>query len=789
MKALKSLHTDDPEFTTDYSIIAGDFNFGEEEECFTENSMIKNLFIDNGFQDLIPHLNTFDPTENYTATITSHKYYARRLDRILLKASDPLTCYTSKPELFNTEPFEIKLEQYHYITYEPYRDVMTNESKFYLHPSDHYGLSINLNFKQNLHVSSLSYTHTLAIVLPDHEAEVVQNIRSQYDAQYKRWPPHINILYPFFDLSNGSCDEDTVINDLLDTLGQFKSFECTLNEIKAFKRVLYLEPDLDSVNNIQEIYKVLTKTLFKHVTNKWKPDINPHCTIAQTKEPNQNFLKNTLKSIEQKFKNRPFAKFTIESIYWLQRVNDEPFKVKFKLPFGLRYPCTIIGLNPIELTPKERNLLAFLSAKKMILSEREDQGISKLYFEVLEQISSLSSTFVSNRNLNFSVHYFGSFLLGTKCSDFDFCLIHSNASDDFVTHLASELAKKTQHFHIVRNVHSVVPIVELQLTNTQISSADLQINKLLKCSDISTKSRNSYSKQMKDLEKFMEYKDLYAISGLFENQNIKRYIENYKDYQILLTFIKHWAKSQQIYGKAFGYIGSISWSIMAAFFLKKTSASPNDTISTNSERFEAITKSFFKFFANYSWNEAVSLVNIDHVVKTTGKYQAKRPMLILQTVFPYHNTARNVRHQAKQVIVDQFKRAAEIIKHGKEFPSEELCNELLIKSFPCYLKFTFELKDSAYVEHIFTLVKAKAMGLVSSIEHFFTGEIRPFCNLEPLVKSDGLFEYSTSYYIGLKATSKLARKDFDSPASDFILGIKGLCHTSEINIKFETNFE
>ena len=115
---------------------------------------------------------------------------------------------------------------------------------------------------------------------------------------------------------------------------------------------------------------------------------------------------------------------------------------------------------------------------------------------------------------------------------------------------------------------------------TQIENADIQIFSefpLVELFKVRTEHNLSYDNyefmtRIGSLFSQSEQKKVFAISGLFEGQNLKKYIDYYKDYQILLSFVKYWAKARQIYGKAYGFLGGISWSIMVVYFLKK---SPN----------------------------------------------------------------------------------------------------------------------------------------------------------------------------------------------------------------------
>lgn len=131
---------------------------------------------------------------------------------------------------------------------------------------------------------------------------MVQEIRQQHDPQFERWPPHINLVYPFFDLEQNEIDQDTVVADLFDVLAQFVAFECSLDSIETFSKVVYLKPNSNATDKLSDIFQAITQGLFKHVKNRWKPKLEPHCTIAQPldkRNVTKNWLKTTLETIKQ----------------------------------------------------------------------------------------------------------------------------------------------------------------------------------------------------------------------------------------------------------------------------------------------------------------------------------------------------------------------------------------------------------------------------------------------------------------------------------------------------------
>ena len=126
--------------------------------------------------------------------------------------------------------------------------------------------------------------------MPAHVSEIqIDSIREKFDSKYERWPPHINLLYPFYDnidLIPTSEDQiGSVIGDILQVTSRLSPFECNLNKIGTFdkNKIVYLEPSDESTKeNMRNVFKKL-KSLFndKNMQSNWADSFNPHFTIAQ----------------------------------------------------------------------------------------------------------------------------------------------------------------------------------------------------------------------------------------------------------------------------------------------------------------------------------------------------------------------------------------------------------------------------------------------------------------------------------------------------------------------------
>lgn len=82
-------------------------------------------------------------------------------------------------------------------------------------------------------------------------------------------------------------------------------------------------------------------------------------------------------------------------------------------------------------------------------------------------------------------------------------------------------------------------------------------------------------------------------------------------------------------------------------------------LDNSNARFVSLVKGFFEFYAKFDWaNTPVSLIDVNFVAKETGRYQHTSPIMIHQSVYPYHNTSRNVNEKSRRLIRNELTRAS-----------------------------------------------------------------------------------------------------------------------------------
>uniref|UniRef100_A0A914V1J1 2'-5' RNA ligase family protein n=1 Tax=Plectus sambesii TaxID=2011161 RepID=A0A914V1J1_9BILA len=126
----------------------------------------------------------------------------------------------------------------------------------------------------------------LCLILPSEVATEIQAIRALHDKQFFRWPPHINLIHPFY------LDTDKVFDECAEKIAQlfttkrFQPFTIHLDYscFDIFEHIrcctLLLKPRQDAENQLIELQKEL-QNLFPDLLNKRFPVYQPHLSLGQ----------------------------------------------------------------------------------------------------------------------------------------------------------------------------------------------------------------------------------------------------------------------------------------------------------------------------------------------------------------------------------------------------------------------------------------------------------------------------------------------------------------------------
>ena len=183
---------------------------------------------------------------------------------------------------------------------------------------------------KHLIMTTLRYDTTTALTFltPDALSGKINEIRNQHDSAAKRWPPHMNAVFPFVEAEHF----DKIVEKLTAIFAakKIKPFPIRLSKYECFKRkkdvTFHLKPE-DQVG-LEVVYNIV-KAAFPNLPIK-RPDFTAHLTLGQC---GKNDYEGLIEMVKSKLGT---LEFMVDGIYILQRSKEDktiPFKIVHKIPF------------------------------------------------------------------------------------------------------------------------------------------------------------------------------------------------------------------------------------------------------------------------------------------------------------------------------------------------------------------------------------------------------------------------------------------------------------------------
>lgn len=212
-------------------------------------------------------------------------------------------------------------------------DPLNNDDDKRIHLSDHYGLQLMIRFRTR----SISHRSAVVLLPSSDQWSMIDNYRQQYDPSFGRWPPHINLLWPFFDLTDSESDEESILVPLRLLLSQYQPFTADVVEIDRFveNNICFMKLDQTSTERVQELFEQMKQLFPQTCINTRNNSYNPHMTIAQFDSAEKRNQVESSLVLNQSFQ------FPIEYVYLLQRPHENdttPFHITHQIPLGSVLP-------------------------------------------------------------------------------------------------------------------------------------------------------------------------------------------------------------------------------------------------------------------------------------------------------------------------------------------------------------------------------------------------------------------------------------------------------------------
>jgi poly(A) polymerase len=611
------------------TLLAGDFN-AREEDIFLYAT-------EHGFEDIWPRLHpndpgyTFDPVNNYIAKKMTVSGYPGRFDRIFVKSARK-EWKSEKAELFARQP------------------IPDTEGKCF--PSDHFALLSVLTYRKPTSApSSVPDTllekiqtvhptyHSAIVVIPDGQVwPAIQHLRKRYDRNYRRWMPHITLIYGFVpeELLEAAAQ---LISDVVKDL---EAFTITLTApgtfIQRASTTGWIQPVAETEEALHTLQAAIQR-LFPTCNEQSSKaaGFHPHLTIGQfASEEDANKVLAGWKPVA----------FNASSVALISRKGKQPFEVRYKVHLKTGIVETAGATSPPDISSELKQLLDKLHPA---LSTSEKKTRAMLIGLVREACSNVLGYDVT-------LDLFGSSRLdiATPQSDIDLiCLIpHALPRLQFLEEVKGRLTPTYGQARLVTDVQ--VPALKLTIDSISI--------------DLLAVSHPFFPAPFRTIKEedqmYYDQGSWQTLVGCMEADYMLRMAGNIlpeDTFRAYIRAVRAWANARKITGNGFGYVGNFSWAVLATWACC-TYQPVSDTVSVDD-----LLVHFFHQVSKHSWPEPVGLNEEGEIFHA---HEKRDWMPILTSIKPRSNSARNLTRSTFHVIREELTRAAEAGKSCLEKPAE-----------------------------------------------------------------------------------------------------------------------
>lgn len=687
-KQLRSLTQFRPEIEV---LLVGDFNTrGNELEEIRENE---------GFQDVWEMLYpqeagyTFDPESNVLSALTTKSGLRGRFDRLWIQGFSQ----KKKSSAF-LDPVEMIL-----VGTKPVASQPT------LFPSDHFGLytlfqrvfleeedsfvpeNVSKSTFPRIAEERLVVQSALTLIPPERIWATIQAIRQRYDPAYKRWMPHLNLIYPF--VPEKRFEEAS--EQIEDALAYCKPFQVRLMRFLRFDHsqsvTIWLFPECDPPEALIQLQAILQR-LFPQwqKATPHSSTFSPHLTVAKLSRSEFSEAEIT-ELINQWQTTWKALSFEVSHVSLIYRQDDSPFEVKKEVGLGQK-------LNGLTLLKKKTSESVFDLLQRVTQNAYGEKifdavglySIGSTRLGVSEFISDLDAVFVGSQSLKREVFF----------------------------ERVLQLLRQEGYTDPTRQIFEALnPLLELKLNGKEI---DLQYAEVPE----SLLHRALLTWSVEELQS-LDPTSTSAILGILDAEHFLEYLQKQGGlarFREALRLLKRWIRARGLSGQSFGFLGGFSWSLLLAYSLKGVSleATPNEVL-----------RYFFQVYANASFQAPIALDSQDeNFVSVDPK---DRWMKILAPSKPIRNTSRYLTVSTFRLLKAEFRKVVEFWSDTDDF--ERYCGAT--KSLP--------LSFSSSLEHFELLLTAKteAQGQLES------GKIQGLY-LQFLLGLERIFGVSESSFVALR---------------------------------------
>lgn len=176
-----------------------------------------------------------------------------------------------------------------------------------------------------------TYQSAVVIIPPPQVWEPIQKIRQRYDRHFRRWMPHVTLIYPFRPAS----EFDEIADSFRAICARFPAFAVRLQEFRFFKHsrqrfTLWLAPwPADPIRQLQAALVEAVPDC--NDVNLHASGFTPHLSIGQVSGTAR--LRTLQDALAQDWRPLEFQLNHI-SLVWRDDPPDDVFRVAVEIPLG-----------------------------------------------------------------------------------------------------------------------------------------------------------------------------------------------------------------------------------------------------------------------------------------------------------------------------------------------------------------------------------------------------------------------------------------------------------------------